>query len=67
MSTKDTKKEQEERASRLHQQIEEIKEGKLPVPGKVKNPRDFIAEKMKELANNKPAENDHEDDLPGNE
>ena len=67
MSTEDTKKKQEERAARLRRQIADIKEGKLPVPEKFKNPRDFIAEKMKEIAEKEQAENDEAEDLPNDE
>lgn len=49
MSEENLKKEQEERAARLRRQIEELKRGTAAPINKFKNPRDFIAEKMREL------------------
>ncbi|MGI8639882.1 MAG: hypothetical protein ACR2MG_07995 [Pyrinomonadaceae bacterium] len=49
MSIEDIKKAQEERAKKLRQQISEIKDGKISDSQHIKNPRDFIAEKMREL------------------
>ncbi len=64
MSKKNIKKEQEERAARLHQQIADLKKGNLPAPEKFNNPRDFIADKMKELSEKEQAESGKTEELP---
>lgn len=48
MAIDDTKEEREARAARLRKQIEDMKKGIPLESDKIKNPRDFIHEKMRE-------------------
>lgn len=64
MSTKDIKKAQEERAKKLRQQISEIKEGNFSDSQQIRNPRGFIAEKMREIAE-KEKQDQMDEDLEG--
>ena len=48
MAVEDTQEEREKRAARLRRQVEDLKQGKNLESNKIKNPRDFIHEKMRE-------------------
>ena len=48
MAVEDTQEEREKRAERLRKQIEDMKKGLPLESSEVKNPRDFINEKMRE-------------------
>jgi hypothetical protein len=51
MAVEDTQEEREKRAERLRKQIEDMKKGLPLESSEVKNPRDFINEKMREEQN----------------
>lgn len=62
MAIDDTKEEREARAARLRKQIEDMKKGIPLESDKIKNPRDFIHEKMREEEQENNEESDPEDE-----
>jgi len=61
MAVEDTQEEREKRAERLRKQIEDMKKGLPLESSEVKNPRDFINEKMREEQEDKDQSGSYEE------
>ena len=61
MAVEDTQEEREKRAERLLKQIEDMKKGLPLESSEVKNPRDFINEKMREEQEDKDQSGSYEE------
>ena len=61
MAVEDTQEEREKRAERMRKQIEDMKKGLPLESSEVKNPRDFINEKMREEQEDKDQSGSYEE------